>query len=117
MTDLAVTASRLLAKFGEPVTLTDGAAVEYDPITGDAVLPPAGSTVTLNGYPSRYDKSEVDGTNIRSSDTRLILEVGAVRPLVGWLATVDGVTYRLMDVRPVRRSGSDKVLICQARAN
>lgn len=119
MTDLAVTAARLLAKNGEPVTLTNGEAgvIEFDPITGDPITPAAPVTVTANAYPSRYNNDEIDGSSIQSGDIRLILEVVTPRPESGWSVTVDGQTYRIMDVRPVRKAGSDKVLICQIRRN
>jgi hypothetical protein len=119
MTDLAVTAARLLKANGEPVTLTDGeaAVIEFDPITGDEITPDAPISITAFGYPSRYNSDETDGTNIRSGDIRLILEITDPRPQVGWTATVDGITYRIMDVKAIRKAGKDKLNICQIRSN
>lgn len=119
MTDLAITAANLLARFGEPVTVSDGlpGVTQHDPVTSEPIASSAGDPVTANGYPSRYNKTEIDGENVRAGDVRLILEVITPRPQVGWSATVDGVTYRMMKVMPVRRSGADKVLIIQLRAN
>lgn len=119
MTDLAVTAARLLAKNGEPVTLTNGEAgvIEFDPITGDPITPAASVMITANAYPSRYQANEIDGSSIQSGDIRLILEVVTPRPESGWSVTVDGQTYRIMDVKPIRKAGADKLLICQIRRN
>lgn len=119
MTDLAVTASKLLAKYGEPVTLTDGigGAAEFDPVTGDPIIPAPAVAITANGYPSRYNSKDVDGQNIQQNDVRLILEAVTPKPERGWAVTVAGVTYRIENVQDIRRSGDTKVLICQLRAN
>ena len=117
MSNLALTASKLLAAKGEPVTVTFVGGGATDPITGAAETPAADVTYTGNGYPSQYMQKDIDGTNILAGDVRLILELIDERPEVGCLATVDAKTYRVMDVNPVRLSGADVVYICQLRAN
>lgn len=114
---LAATAKRILQKRGEAVVITRPGGVDRDPATGDVI----GSLEPLNingfGYPGQYEADDVDGTVIRSSDTRLVLERIVVRPEVGWDALVDGKTHRIMSVQPVRKSGQDIIYICQLRAS
>lgn len=113
----AATAAALLAKQGEAVTITAPGVPAFDPITGDPQ--PGGSDVTYTGfgYPGRYVSTDVDGTNIQQNDIRLTLARLTVRPERGWLATVDGVTYRIMDVRAIRKAGEDVITVCQLRAS
>lgn len=109
------TASRLLAKEGEPVVLSYTTAEVRDPATGEIVTP--GSTVTVdgNGYPCGYRSMDIDGDVIRQGDIRLTLEKVSERPQVGWSCLVDSVSYRVMDVRKVRRAGSDVIYTLQLR--
>lgn len=112
---IADTAARLLAKEGEPVTLSYTTAEVRDPATGEIITP--GSTVTVdgNGYPGGYRSMDIDGDVIRQGDIRLTLERVSESPQVGWSCLVDGVSYRVMDVRKVRRAGSDVIYILQLR--
>lgn len=115
---LATTASKLLASNGEAVTLTfPPTTPAFDPITGAPQTPSAATTVTGNGYPSAYKKSEIDGEVIKSGDIKLILEKVAQRPETNATATVDSKTYRIQDVQLIRKSGADIIYICQLRAN
>lgn len=108
------TARRLLAKFGEPVVLSYVAGGSIDPATGEGT---PGSTVTINGngYPSRYRADQVDGTQVLGTDTRLILELVDERPAPGWAAQVNGITFRVMDAQPIRKTAQDVIYICQLR--
>jgi hypothetical protein len=117
MSNIALTASKLLAAKGEPVTITFIGGGATDPITGETEAPAANVDYTANGYPSKYMQKDIDGTNIQAGDVRLILELVPVRPEVGCQATIDDGTYRVMDVQPIRLSGSDVIYICQLRAN
>lgn len=112
---LTATASRILTKYGEAVVLSYISGGAIDPATGIGV-PGTPTQVTGYGYPSRYEKSEVDGAVIRHDDVRLVLEKVAQRPQSGWSALVDSKLYRVMDVRPVRRSATDVIYICQCRS-
>ena len=114
---LADTASKLLAKNGEPVTIQFPGTPGFDPITGDPTTAVPGQTIACKGYPSRYKSSEIDGSTIISGDVRLIMELVTPRPTVNSTATVDAKTYRIMDLQPIRKSGADVVYIAQLRAN
>lgn len=117
MSNLAATASKLLAAKGEPVTITLLGGGTTDPITGEPVTPATDTDYTGNGYPSQYMQKDIDGTNIIAGDVRLIMELIGQRPEVGCTATVDSKTYRVMDVNPIRLTGADVIYICQLRAN
>lgn len=106
----------VLAELGEPVIISYGNTPEIDPVTGDEIGGGVPVEIDGVGYPGKYDNAEVDGTNIRSTDVRLTLSLRE-RPQVGWFATVDAITYRIQNVRPVRFSGEDIITICQLRAS
>jgi len=64
---------------------------------------------------SQYNSYEIDGTVIQQGDTKLTLSKLDTRPTVGDTVTMDGKTYRIMDVYPVRMSGADVVYVVQGR--
>lgn len=112
---LATTASRLLKKNGEAVTLSYQTLGDIDPATGQGA---PGSIVTIEafGYPGQFKSADVDGTNVKSGDIRLTLELVTPEPQKGWLAIVACSTYRVMDVRRVRKAGAGVITICQLRS-
>jgi len=109
------TATTLLAKFGEAVALTYETDEVRNPATGQITTPATENEVPGVGYPSRYQNAEVDGTVVKRSDTRLILNKVSEEPLQGWRAEVQGKTFRVMDVQPITKSGADVIYICQLR--
>lgn len=113
----AADASAMLAEFGEAVTIAFPGTPSFDPVTGAPLSGGVGAQYTAKGYPGQYGANEVDDSVIKSGDIRLILERIAQRPDVGCTALVDGVTYRVMAVRPVRKAGQDVIYICQLRRN
>lgn len=113
----AETASRLLAKYGEPVVVSFPGTPSFDPVTGAPVSGTTGASYTAKGYPGQYGNTEIDDSVIKSGDIRLILELIGQRPEAGCTALVDGVTYRIMAVKPIRKTGQDVIYICQLRRN
>ena len=109
------TATTLLTKFGEAVTLTYETNEVRNPATGEITTPATENEASGFGYPSRYQNAEVDGTVVQRSDTRLILNKVTQKPEQGWRAQVQGKTFRVMDVQPITKSGADVVYICQLR--
>ena len=112
---IADTATTLLAKFGEAVSLTYETDEVRNPATGEIITPASENVVPGFGYPSRFQNAEVDGTVIKRSDTRLILNKVDEAPEQGWRAQVQGKTFRVMDVQPITKSGADVIYICQLR--
>jgi len=112
---IADTATSLLTKLGEAVALTYETDEVRSPATGEITTPATENEVSGFGYPSRYQNAEVDGTVIKRSDTRLVLNKVSRRPEQGWRAQVQGKAFRVMDVQPITKSGADVVYICQLR--
>jgi hypothetical protein len=113
---IAQTAATLLARYGEPVTITFPVVGDYDAITGEpAPAPDQILSATGVGYTGQYNLHDELGP-ISAGDIRLVLSL-ATRPMNGCLAAVDGATYRVVDVTTVRKSGADVVYICQLRRN
>ena len=107
--------TKLLAEFGEAVSLTYETDEVRNPATGEITTPASENVVSGFGYPSRFQNAEVDGTAIKRSDTRLILNKVDEAPEQGWRAQVQGKTFRVMDVQPITKSGADVIYICQLR--
>jgi hypothetical protein len=115
---IADTALNLLQTFGDAVTIEFAPSGNggYDPITGDPVATVPGSVLTGYGYTGAYKGDEVDGATIKAGDIRLILSKITARPEVGSIVTVDGTTYRAMNVQNVRMKAADVIYIVQLRA-
>ena len=112
---IANTGTKLLAEFGEAVSLTYETDEVRNPATGEVTTPASENVVSGFGYPSRFQNAEVDGTAIKRSDTRLILNKVDEAPEQGWRAQVQGKPFRVRDVQPITKSGADVIYICQLR--
>ena len=112
---IADTGTKLLAEFGEAVSLTYETDEVRNPATGEITTPASENVVPGFGYPSRFQNAEIDGTVVQRSDTRLILNKVDEEPAQGWRAQVQGKTFRVMDVQPITKSGADVIYICQLR--
>lgn len=113
----AISAIRLLEKNGELVTIQFPGTSGYDPITGSQTNGSVGQSISAKGYPGKYMSGRVDGTLIRQNDIRLILQLITPDPIVGCTATVDNVTYQVIDVQAIRKAGQHVLFICQLRAS
>jgi len=112
---IVVTASRMLAKYGESLSFTyvlsQGA---YNPATGETngdVL----ATITANGYPSQYKANDKAQMTIENGDIRLVCEFVTSRPEQGWNCTINNEIYRVVSVQTIRKSAKDIIYICQLR--
>lgn len=115
MSGEAQRAAEQLRKVGEPVIIEFPGTPGFDPITGEPIQEIAGVDVTAFGYPAGYASQDVDGNTVLATDIRCTLELISPRPRVGCLATVNGNTYRVMNVRVVRKEGEDVVYVLQLR--
>lgn len=103
--NLAATASRLLASKGQSVTFSREVSGTLDPVTGII----SGATTTTfsgNGAAFDYNNSEIDGTVIKSGDIRLLVEALSTEPEQGDKCTVNSIDYRVMDVSPTNPAGT-----------
>lgn len=113
-TKSAATASRLLTKFGKPMTFTFADSVEDGPpgVGGDVVT---GRSVTGVGVKLNYQNSEIDGTLIQAGDAKIILEPTAEPPENGMTTTIDGSEWRVMDFMPLAPADTVVIYTLQVR--
>jgi len=110
------TAKRMLDKKGEPVILKSPTqSGGYDPVTGDPLPGAQGITIEANCAPTNYTAQEIDGTNILSTDGKIILAATNPRVEIGWTAELDGLPYRVVNVTVDRESGMDIIQTIQVR--
>lgn len=102
--DMAATASELLAEFGMAVTLSRMTQGAYNPATGTNTNTPtthAGTGVKLD-----YEQSEIDGTHIRVGDQRVYLAPDlAVTPQTGDTLTIGAEVWKVIASRPLSPAG------------
>lgn len=112
-TTLAATAERLLTAYGESVSFSRKVEGAYS-VTDGTTAASTDTTFTGYGAPMAYKASEVDGALIQQDDTKLMLETGTA-PLVGDVATLNSVAYRVMNVIASRCNRTDVVYTLQLR--
>ena len=105
---------KVIEKLGEPCRVTSVTDEPFDPTDGTVG---AGTITVQEGFaaPDTYNSYEINGTTVLQGDVKLTLSKLQVRPSVGDTVEVDSVTYRIMDVYPVRMSGADVVYVVQGR--
>lgn len=113
-TRMATTALRLIVTYGEAITLTRVVEGAYDPATGSTGAP---TTTPYSGYgaPTNYNKLEVDGQQVKTSDIRLLVHALSVVPIPGDIVTLNSADYRVMDVDQTRAQGEDIIYTLQLR--
>lgn len=111
--DLQGVALDLLSDLGESITLSRVVEGDYNTATSEAGATPP-TTYTGYGHPSPYNKNEVDGSTILMSDIRLLIYT-TTTPLVGDVATIDGVAHRVESVQKIRAQGTNIIYKLQLR--
>lgn len=103
--DMAVTASNLIADKGQTVTFSYTSGATFDPVLGqDSGGTP--TSFTANAVALNYSKMEIDGTVIQRGDVKLIVEQTSTDIAVDMKCTVDSVDYRVMNVEPIDPAGT-----------
>lgn len=102
-TGLKSVANSLLTKFGQSVTINRWSTSDYNTVTG-AADPMTATTYTVVAQPSAYSANEINGETIQVGDVRLIV-YSTTEPLIGDIATVDSVDYRVMSVNKAQAQG------------
>ena len=112
--NLALTASRLLNKYGQQVTFTRSVNGSYSPTTGTYST---SSSTTFKAYGAvfNYRESEVDGSSILSTDLKLLLEKPKKLPEVNDVVLVNGSSYFVFTTSPLAPAGTNVVVECQLR--
>jgi len=73
------------------------------------------STFSTTVIRDAWTRSEIDGTLIRATDLKLMMQAGVVVPTVADTLTLAGETYNIMSVMPEAVGGVDLYYIIQAR--
>jgi hypothetical protein len=115
----AATAQRLLAQFGQPVTVSRVTGGTEDPLTGD-VTGQTTESYTPNGVLLNYSVKEAGdsraaGNEIRTSDRKLLLAPFDVDPVVTDLVTVDGGEWTIIRIKTLRPAGQTLLHEIQVR--
>ncbi len=100
---LQATAARLLAQFGQPMTLRKRTPGAYDPDTGAATVTEADSAVQAAEFD--IPAGMVDGTNILRGDRQVVMSGGGAVPDAGDLLVVGGVARNIVSVKATAPSG------------
>jgi len=109
---MTATALRLLTQYGESVEV-ERRVTTYDPATGTAEdLTP--TTYSGKGYPSNYNKSEIDGVVIQQDDILLVLST-VEEPKPSDVMTVHGKEYTAIAVQLITAQGDDVMYKVQLR--
>jgi len=112
--NLALTAKKLLIKFGQTVTVTRYIEGSVDPVTG---LGTAGTSVTFTGSGAvlNIDKSLVNGSSILSTDNKLLFE-STTEIMTNDKVTANGVDYKALSVKPLNPAGIVVIYDVQIRS-
>lgn len=116
-TNMQSVATTLLTKYGEAISLVNTVAGAYNPTTGEVAT---GTTTSYTGYghPSPYKVSELTSgktdDDILHTDLKVLLKSSTL-PVVGDIATMRGIAYRVMSVNHLSAQGLDIVYQLQLR--
>lgn len=109
--EMASTASELLAEFGGAVTLNHAGGVP-DPVTGLGGTT-GGSTATT-GLVKPFPDSWIDGTRIQAGDRQLVL-TSAVAPSPDDTVTIGGENWTIVRIETVKPASEVVVYFVQVR--
>ena len=106
----AATAARLLASYGQPVSITRTSGGTYDPLTGEKTGQTT-TTYTPDGVLLNYGGKEAGdlraaGVDIVSTDKKLLCAAFEVDPVVTDTVTVGGLDWTVMRVKTLSPAGA-----------
>lgn len=112
--NLSATAKRLLAKYGQIVTVSRQSGGTFDPITG-AVTGDTQTTFTPNVAVFDYETIQVDGKSIQVGDKRLIME-STTAPKIGDIITLSDGDMTCVDFSTLAPGGEVVIYELQIRS-
>ena len=104
---MQATASRLLKKFGQSITIRVLTGETLDLSTQSKVS--TYTDTTGNGVTLNFNNNEIDGSLILTTDIKLVIENLDIEPIINSITTIDSVTYRVSSVNPVNPEGTNIV--------
>ena len=113
-TGLQKTAKKLLTKYGKTVKIIREEDGVYDPATGAITA----STKVFSGFAAvmQYQSKDVDGTNILSSDVKILIENLSTEVKVGDIVEVaQGEQYSVVSPAKISPAGINVMTTIQAR--
>ena len=113
-TNMVGVATRLLAKFGQPMTFNRSIAGAFDPMTNTTAAD-MDSTYTGFVHPEDYTRFERDLESVRQDDIKLLVNQTTDDPLIGDTFTLDTVSYSIVDIEKVKAQGETIIYIIQGR--
>ena len=109
---MALTASRLISKYGYPALLTaHNDAV--DPVTGVATTT-SSNPVQVMGILQKYPTKLIDGSRIKTGDRLLIMD-GNVKPLISDRVTIYSEDWAIESIETVNPASKTIVYFLQVR--
>ncbi len=112
-TGLASTARKLIKSKGVLIGFSREDLSAFDPVTGNTNKSTA--AYTAYGIALNYSKAEINDSTVLKSDIKLIMEGIVSEPLVGDLAVIDSVEYRVLMVKPTKPAGTAVIYEVQLR--
>ena len=110
---MAATASRLIGKYGQAISIKRTTGGTIDPVTGIATAGTS-STLATNGILQRYPDSLIDGTRILTSD-RLAILAPEVEPILTDKLTFGGKDWAIISIQTANPAGTPLVYFVQVR--
>lgn len=110
---IAVTADRLLKRFGQPLEFSRTTKGTYDPTQG--TTPTTTSTYQATSVWLGYSVSEIDGVVVKQGDAKVYTSHLDTRPLIGDMVDKDGSTWRVQNVMPVQPANVNVIYQLQVR--
>lgn len=99
---LAADAAGLIEEFGAPTSLERAIAGDYDVALGE-VDDNGTQLYTTKAVRSQWKLSDIDGTNIRANDIRLLVSPSlATEPKIGDTIVFDSMRLTVVNSRPVK---------------
>ena len=111
--NMAATASRLIGKYGQAISIKRTTGGTIDPVTGITTAGTA-STLATTGILQRYPDSLIDGTRILTSD-RLAILAPEVEPNLTDKLTFGSKDWAIVSIQFSNPAGTNLVYFVQVR--
>lgn len=110
---LSANVKKLLAKFGQAMTLSRDTPGAYDPAT--QTVTNTTTTAADNGVILPYTTGQIDGSLIQKDDQQVFINISTA-PLPGDRLTVGGKGYNIIAVKAIEPAGVNVLYELQVRA-
>lgn len=117
---MAATALRLIAQFGQSVTLRDTTQGEYDPITGGTTpgttTEQVGSCILQDYSLQESGAANLAGSDIRQNDKKILIAAkGLTPPTLSTRIIADGHEWTAVSIKEINPAGTPLVYEIQGR--